>query len=232
MLKRLKSLERGQIFSAGGFNWLVVEHNQHGTLALMEKCLKYDAFDEENSNDWRQSSSRRYLNENFLQVIEDNGLGPDNIIETEVDLTADDGLKDYGTSIDKVFLLTADMYRKNRDVIEPIDDWWWLITPYSTPTAGDAHHVRYVCSGGSLGYHYAYNGRRGLRPALILKSDILVSIEGDHENIEVDETIAAGIELAADYCTKLAKSAGITTEQLVGMIMNAAQARGGESWND
>lgn len=124
------------------------------------------------------------------------------------------------------------MYRKNRDVIEPIGDWWWLITPYSTPTAGDAHHVRYVCSGGSLGYHYAYNGRRGLRPALILKSDILVSIEGDHENIEVDETIAAGIELAADYCTKLAKSAGITTEQLVGMIMNAAQARGGESWND
>ena len=167
MLKRLKSLERGQIFSAGGFNWLVVEHNQHGTLALMEKCLKDAAFDEENSNDWRQSSSRRYLNENFLQVIEDNGLGPDNIIETEVDLTADDGLKDYGTSIDKVFLLTADMYRKNRDVIEPIDDWWWLITPYSTPTAGDAHNVRFVHSGGSLSYSYACNGRRGLRPALI-----------------------------------------------------------------
>lgn len=232
MLKRLKSLERGQIFSAGGFNWLVVEHNQHGTLALMEKCLIDAAFDEENSNDWRQSSSRRYLNENFLQVLEDNGLGPDNIIETEVDLTADDGLKDYGTSIDKVFLLTADMYRKNRDVMEPIDDWWWLITPYSTPTAGYAHYVRSVYSGGSLGSSNACDGSRGLRPALILKSDILVSIEGDHENIEVDETIAAGIELAADYCTKLAKSAGITTEQLVGMIMNAAQARGGESWND
>src|SRR5690606_37147015 len=115
MLKRLKSHKRGQIFSAGGFNWLVVEHNQHGTLARMEKCIIDAAFDEENSNDWRQSSSRRYLNENFLQVLEDNGLA-DNIIETEVDLTADDGLKDYGTSTDKVFLLTADMYRKNRDV--------------------------------------------------------------------------------------------------------------------
>jgi len=102
MLKRLKSLERGQIFSAGGFNWLVVEHNQHGTLALMEKCL-IAAFDEENNNDWRQSSIRRYLNENFLQALEDNGLDPNNIIETEVDLTADDGLKDYST-IDKVFL--------------------------------------------------------------------------------------------------------------------------------
>lgn len=232
MLKRLKSLERGQIFSAGGFNWLVVEHNQHGTLALMEKCLMDAAFDEENSNDWRQSSSRRYLNENFLQVLEDNGLGPDNIIETEVDLTADDGLKDYGTSIDKVFLLAADMYRKNRDVIEPIDVWWWLITPYSTPTAGYARSVRIVCSVGSLSYGSACSGYGGLRPALILKSDILVSIEGDHENIEVDETTAAGIELTADYCVRLAKSAGITTEQLISMVANAAKEKGGDEWRN
>ena len=227
MPRKLKSLERGQVFTAGGFNWLVIEHNQEGTLALMEKCLKDAAFDEENSNDWRQSSSRRYLNENFLQALEDNGLDPDDIIETEVDLTADDGLKDYGTSRDKVFLLTADMYRKNRDVIEPIDDWWWLITPYSTPTAGYAHFVRSVYSDGGLRYHYAYDGNRGLRPALILKSDILVSAT-DHEDIEVDETTAAGIELAADYCTKLAKSAGITTEQLISMVANAAKEKGGD----
>jgi len=232
MLKRLKSLERGQIFSAGGFNWLVVEHNQHGTLALMEKCLKYDAFDEENSNDWRQSSSRRYLNKNFLQALEDNGLDPDNIIETEVDLTADDGLKDYGTSVDKVFLLTADMYRKNRDVIEPIDDWWWLITPYSTPMAGYAHTVRYVYSDGSLAYDDACLGGGGLRPALTLKSDLLVSIEEDHEYAEVDDTTAAGIELTADYCVRLAKSAGITTEQLISMVANAAKEKGGDEWRN
>lgn len=232
MLKRLKSLERGQIFSAGGFNWLVVEHNQHGTLALMEKCLKDDAFDEKNSNDWRQSSSRRYLNKNFLQALEDNGLDPDNIIEAEVDLTADDGLKDYGTSVDKVFLLTADMYRKNRDVIEPIDDWWWLITPYSTPTAGYAHNVRYVNSDGSLDNINASYGHSGLRPALTLKSDLLVSIEEDHEYAEVDETTAAGIELIADYCVRLAKSAGITTEQLISMVANAAKEKGGDEWRN
>ena len=232
MPRKLKSLERGQVFTAGGFNWLVIEHNQHGTLALMEKCLKDAAFDEENSNDWRQSSSRRYLNENFLQALEDNGLDPDDIIETEVDLTADDGLKDYGTSRDKVFLLTADMYRKNRDVIEPIDDWWWLITPYSTPTAGYAHNVRAVHSDGSLHYNNAYTGLRGLRPALTLKSDLLVSIEEDHEYAEVDETTAAGIELTADYCVRLAKSAGITTEQLISMVANTAKEKGGDEWRN
>ena len=198
MPRKLKSLERGQVFTAGGFNWLVIEHNQEGTLALMETCLKNAPFDEDDSNDWRQSSSRRYLNENFLQALEDNGLDPDDIIETEVDLTADDGLKDYGTSRDKVFLLTADMYRKNRDVIEPIDDWWWLITPYSTPTAGYAHDVRHVDSDGSLYISNACHGSGGLRPALTLKSDLLVSIEED----EIDLSPSVLLE-------------GFTTRQLV-----------------
>lgn len=222
MQRKLKSLVRGATFTLGGLNWLVLEHGQNGTLVLMERCLKDAPFDEDNCNDWRKSSSRKYLNEVFLKQLEENGLNPDNIIDTEVDLTADDGLKDYGTSIDKVFLLTADLYRKNRDVIEPIEDYWWLITPYSTPTAGDSYYARSVNSDGTLIYYYAFSGGSGLRPALNLKSDILVSPKGMHGNIQIDETIAAGIELAADYCVKLAKSAGVTTEKIFDMVMYAA----------
>lgn len=159
----------------------LVEHNQHGTLVLLENCLKKLRFDEEGSNDWRQSSIRRYLNNSFLWLLEGNELSPDNIIETEVDLTADDGLKDYGTSRDKVFLLTADMYRRNRDVIKPIDTWWWLVTPYNTPTTGSARYVRCVYSNGNLSETYVKADYVGLRPALILKSDILVSIEKEEE---------------------------------------------------
>ena len=49
--------------------------------------------------------------------------------------------------------------------------WWWLLTPY----AGDACSVRYVTSGGGL-YHYgAWGGRYGVRPALFLAPDTLVS---------------------------------------------------------
>ena len=225
MLRKLKSLERGQIFSAGGFKWLVVEHKQEGTLVLMETCLKNTSFDEDGSNDWRRSSIRRYLNENFLRVLEDNGLGSDSIVETEIDLTSDDGLKDYGTSRDKIFLLTADMYRRNRDVIKPIGKCWWLITPHSTPTAGYTRHVRCVSSNGSLNDIYVGHGYWGLRPALILKSDILVSTKENHEYAEVDETTVTGIELIADYCVRFAKSAGITTEQLINMVADAAKER-------
>lgn len=49
--------------------------------------------------------------------------------------------------------------------------WWWLLTPY----AGGANRVRYVVSGGGLGYSDAWYGYRGVRPALFLAPDTLVS---------------------------------------------------------
>lgn len=49
--------------------------------------------------------------------------------------------------------------------------WWWLLTP----VAGDAYDVRYVYSGGNLGYDGAWSGDNGVRPALFLAPDTLVS---------------------------------------------------------
>lgn len=49
--------------------------------------------------------------------------------------------------------------------------WWWLLTPY----AGNANGVRSVGSGGSLDWNVAYGGDYGVRPALFLAPDTLVS---------------------------------------------------------
>lgn len=49
--------------------------------------------------------------------------------------------------------------------------WWWLLTPY----AGYAYSVRRVSSDGSLSWSFAYIGYRGVRPALFLAPDTLVS---------------------------------------------------------
>jgi hypothetical protein len=49
--------------------------------------------------------------------------------------------------------------------------WWWLLTPY----AGYATYVRNVHSDGSLGNNYAWYGYYGVRPALFLAPDTLVS---------------------------------------------------------
>lgn len=53
--------------------------------------------------------------------------------------------------------------------------YWWLRTPY----AGNAHTARYVNTGGSLNYDYAYIGDDGVRPALELASTNLVSDSTD-----------------------------------------------------
>lgn len=49
--------------------------------------------------------------------------------------------------------------------------WWWLLTPY----AGRAGDARYVSTDGSLGYGSAWYGGNGVRPALFLAPDTLVS---------------------------------------------------------
>lgn len=49
--------------------------------------------------------------------------------------------------------------------------WWWLLTPY----AGNANCVRGVDSDGRLSYYNAWSGAGGVRPALFLAPDTLVS---------------------------------------------------------
>lgn len=49
--------------------------------------------------------------------------------------------------------------------------WWWLLTPY----AGNARDVRDVTSDGYLNNYYAWFGSDGVRPALFLAPDTLVS---------------------------------------------------------
>lgn len=181
MKKALKNLTRGAAFDYAGQRWIVLEHDPHGrALCLTEKIVEDRAFDDGNCNDWGKSSSRNYLNGAFLDnLIEAAGSGSA-FLETELDLTADDGLKDYGTTRAVIFLLTVDQYRRNRDVIPNADDWWWLSTAVSTASNGYEHSARYVYSDGALGRYSAYRGNIGLRPACYLDSDLMVSVEDEY----------------------------------------------------
>ena len=91
----------------------------------------------------------------------------------KTDLTADDGLNDYGQSIDVVSLMTCDLYRRHRDILNPIDYWWWLATPYSARVAY-SHSVRFVSVYGTLFSDDVQRGSGGVRPLCCLKSDTLI----------------------------------------------------------
>ena len=119
----------------------------------------------------------------YKRQLIDAVKGPHAFLQTELDLTADDGLKDYGTCNVTIFSLTVDQYRRNRDVIPNADGWWWLSTAYSTASNGYEHSARRVRYDGTLYGNNAYNGYSGLRPACYLDSDLLILVDGEDTGI-------------------------------------------------
>ena len=127
------------------------------------------------------------------------------IVPTYRDLTADDGLADYGACLDKVTMLTADEYRETRDLHPAPEHWRWLITPDGTPASSGTSFVRFVYSDGRLNNYSAYNGSRGVRPALTLKSDILVSVDDQEDQVEEPEDMTPEQREMALYEKAVAK---------------------------
>ena len=186
MKKALKAAARGTIFPYAGEKWVALEHEASGrTLCLRLDLIPNKPFDENNCNNFATSSSKEWMNGPYLNNLIDAVKGPHAFLTTELDLTADDGLKDYGTCTVTIFSLTVDQYRRNRDVIPNADDWWWLSTAYSTAANGYEHSARLVRGDGSLSGGLAHYGLRGLRPACYLDSDLLISVEDGDEDTGV-----------------------------------------------
>jgi hypothetical protein len=167
---KLGEVERGKTVTIAGREWDVLGKESGGILCLRHNIIGKKEFDEKNQNDWKKTTLRKYLNTDFLQELERNGVEPLTHISN---LTTDDGLDDYGTSEDKVFLLTADQYRKYRKYISPEKDYWWLLTGDSTVN----HGVRCVYTDGSLNSARACYGYLGVRPACVFPSSIHVGEE-------------------------------------------------------
>ncbi len=180
MKKKLNDVPRGAVFRFCGMEWILLEHTeQGGSLALSKDIVCNMPFDEDNCNNYAKSTIRKYLNGEFAENIR----ATTDFMTYELDLIADDGTT-YGKCKDRIFLLTTDMYRRNRDLIEPIDEWWWTATAYST-SATDSYYVRSVYTGGSLNDNNAYVGDGGVRPLCCLKFETSVEVE------EIDEKISA-----------------------------------------
>ena len=181
-MKKLAELKLGAHFMYGGVEWVKFEDIGAGTLCLAAEPVFHRAFDEENCNDWRKSSLRRELNGVFLDALVSEGANRAAFLDWESDLTADDGMTDYGAAVDKIALRSDALCRKYREITPPVDAWCWNLTPW---TCGHEYpwRVRRVDSSGTLVWNRAYNGDGGVRPLCYLKSEISVPIprEDDEE---------------------------------------------------
>lgn len=198
-MKKLAELKPGARFLYGGVEWVKLEGDDliGAVLAVAAEPVFERAFDEENCNDWRKSSLRRELNGAFLDALIAEGANPAAFLEWESDLTADDGMTDYGTAKDRIALLSCDLYRKFRALLPKIGCWWWTLTPW-TCDPEYSYYVRDVNSSGALDGSSAYNGSYGVRPLCYLESEIFVSVPGENDPEQRAEEREATIQEAAE----------------------------------
>lgn len=209
----LKNAARGTAFDYAGQSWILLENDPAGrTLCLSKDITETRAFDEGNCNNFAVASSNKYLNGPYLDNLVDACNGANAFLESELDLTADDGLKDYGTCTVTIFSLTVDQYRRNRDVIPNADDWWWLSTAYSTASNGYEHSARHVGNDGALDRDSAYYGDNGLRPACYLDSDLLILVDGEDTGIGPQEAGTIVAELVEQFGGAYATGEQFTAE--------------------
>lgn len=189
MTKTNIKIAPSSVINYGGLDCIVLDVEQDKILVLAKESIGNMPFDEGNSNNFPKGTLCKYLNGEFIKKLKANGADTSALIPTTIDLTSDDGLKDYGETTQKIFLLTCDMYRKYRSVIPNLDDWWWLATAYSTESNGFAYIARIVYSDGSLVGSIAYNGGIGVRPAFYLKSSILESLSPSLSEFTTEELL-------------------------------------------
>ena len=164
----------GDVVKVGDHEFIVLEHRAEGTALILKHLLcEGEEFGDE-SNNFAGSNVEDICNE-FAEELA-GIVGADNVLLHDVDLTSDDGLKDYGVIKRRVSLLTAPMYRQFVDILDEhkIDAWWWLATPYSTPRHEHTSWVKCVSPSGFINFDY-YCYSCGVRPFCILNSNIFVS---------------------------------------------------------
>lgn len=167
-----KGLKIGDEFELADTNWKILDITDAGYMCIGDSLgdKKFDEY----SNNWDKSSLRSYLHTEFYKKISKE-IEKDNIVSFKRDLLSLDGQEEYGETDDFVSLLTIDEYRKYRKFIPNTDEWWWLITPWSTH-CNDCGIFTAVVS--SFGYVIDRNccfNDYGVRPVCIFSSSIFES---------------------------------------------------------
>lgn len=117
----------------------------------------------------------------------------ESVVERPIDLTSMDGLRDYGAPLVRARILTIDEYREYRALIPLTEIPYWTATAWTTessPYSGSGNAYR-VSADGALSNRYVNYPCFAARPALYLRSDIAISVEGD----EVESSLSDYTEL-------------------------------------
>lgn len=159
----MKEIKLYDVVPYAGHEWFVIRiDGERISLLAKNNDFGVSIFDKE-TNDYRTSEIRRYLNTSVLNRLTENGA---EILETNI---PEFGLKD------KVWLLSTDEAEQLPPEVRNLGKWWWLSS--SGYISNYAAYVSWV--GGVYTIGYKVNSNSGtVRPAITVKvNNLLKSLE-------------------------------------------------------
>lgn len=174
-------VRNGERFIIDGEEFVKLGDIAGGAFVLLADTLPdYCAFESEDVDDDRDHNN--FIGSNVQRVV-DKWLHSHKVLSEAalarpIDLTSMDGMIDYGMPNVYGRILTVDEYRKYRRFIPLTDKPFWTATPWCTRSSCSNGYdgASGVVTGGSLNSGSAYFADYCARPALALKSSLLVSV--------------------------------------------------------
>ena len=226
MQKKIKDIKQGEVFTFGGYEWIKLEDG----FVITKDIVTEKEFDSDCNNSYTTSMVKCYLTVTFMDYLCEDGADISSFDFFPLDLTADDGTKEYAPYKVMIGLLTADQYRKNRHLLEPISDSWWLATPKSyNPKNNDT--VMYVDEDGFLRDELVWIQGHGVRPVCKLAEDTPVDVP-DEKPIEQTEAEKEDItELIKKWAVDRNVVSGDPKAQMVKLLEEAGELAEGINKN-
>lgn len=187
-IKKLGELNLGTTFRYGGERFVILDNLETGVLVLLEQSSKSVPFnpkggdDDSPKNNYAHSTLREEIEGPWLESLIEHGAKREDMVEFTVDLRPTDMSDGYGVLSVLAAPLTLWQYGKYKDIIPMNEnDWWWLVTPWScqwlrSPCANYATGAWFVYTNGSYGVDDC-SSSFGVRPALVLNSELVVSLD-------------------------------------------------------
>lgn len=170
MKNNIHGFKLRQEITIGGIDWTIFQTGEEWVKCITSDCVEELRFDNWGHNNFATSSLRYYLNSGFLCSLIKAGAPKDMFVPFLIDLTSEDGLKNYGKVRVMIGLITCAEYRLLRNNMPKLP-WrhWWTATPSSPCNCS----VRKVNIDGALHDRDALSGYIGVRPVCKLKTEIL-----------------------------------------------------------
>ena len=183
----LAQVRRGERFTLDGVEFVKLEDDLDAAFAVaadtLPECCQFEDDDAEREDHNNYAGSllsktvERWLRDKHPAIFSA-------VVERPIDLTTMDGMTDYGKPLAVVRALTIDEYRKHRSILPLTSKPYWLATGCTTnssPYSDGNYAYDGVGTVGTVSHYDVFSAGFAPRPALYLKSSILVSVEAEDE---------------------------------------------------